>query len=136
IVQVRRGTPEWDRHSFDETTACVAVQEENEYSFYINVDNVYLLTELKSMKADVAVEKTKFIWGNVLIGLALLHDDRQQAADRAKKANTNEDERQPVAELIRATTRALGPFLIPMIDHLGAITEEDVVALATRGEDA
>lgn len=136
IVQVRRGMPEWDRHSFDETTACVAVQEESEYSFYVNVDNVYLQTELKNMKADVAVEKTKFIWGNVLIGLALLHDDRQQAADRAKKGHDSDEERQPVAELIRATTRALGPFLIPMIDHLGAITEEDVVALATRGEDA
>lgn len=136
IVQVKRGTPEWSHHDFDETTACVAVQEENEYSFYINVDNVYLQTELKNMKADVAVERTKFIWGNVLIGLALLHDDRQQAADRAKRASTNEEERQPVAELIRATTRALGPFLIPMIDHLGAITEEDVVALATKGDDA
>jgi len=29
----------------------------------------------------------------------------------------------------------LGPFLIPMIDHLGAITEDDVVHLAQRGDD-
>jgi hypothetical protein len=136
IVKVTRGSPEWVRHGFDETTACIAIQEENEYSFYINVDNVYLRTELKNMKADVAVETTKFIWGNVLIGLALLHDDREQAADRAKKASANGEERQPIAEIIRATTRALGPFLIPMIDHLGAITEEDVVALATKGDDA
>lgn len=136
IVEVKKSMPEWKTHGFDETTSCVAVQEENEYSFYINVENVYLQTELKDMKADVAVEKTKFIWGNVLIGLALLHDDRQQAAERAKKNNGGEDEREPISERIRSTTRALGPFLIPMIDHLGAITEEDVVGLATKGEDA
>lgn len=136
IVEVKRRMPEWKTHGFDETTSCVAVQEESEYSFYINVENVYLQTELKDMKADVAVEKTKFIWGNVLIGLALLHDDRQQAAERAKKNNGGEDEREPISERIRSTTRALGPFLIPMIDHLGAITEEDVVGLATKGEDA
>jgi hypothetical protein len=136
IIPVTRGSAPWTRHGFDETTSCVAVQEENEYSFYINVDNIYLQTELKNMKADVAVEKTKFVWGNVLIGLALLHDDRQQAAERAKKNGSTEDEHEPVSDRIRTTTRALGPFLIPMIDHLGAITEEDVVALATKGDDA
>lgn len=103
--------------------------------FDINVDNVYLQTELKNMKADVAVEKTKFIWGNVSSALrcCMTIASRRQTA---KKASATEEESQPVAELIRATTRALGPFLIPMIDHLGAITEEDVVALATRGDDA
>ena len=132
MIEVHRNDQAWIHHQFDDATACKVIQDEDAYTFYINVDNIYLLTELKETKADVALEKTKFIWANVLIGLALIHDDKQ----RNLQSRTEEDETtETVFAQIDRTTRALGPFLIPMIDQLGAITEDDVVRLAQRGDD-
>ena len=135
IVQVSKGDDAWKRYEFDDTTACIAIQDEDEYSFYVNVDNVYLKTEMKGMSGDVAVERTKFIWANVLIGLALLHDYKQLRHEQQSDRSENGVESETVSEKIKNTTRALGPFLIPMIDQLGAITEADVVGLAQRGDD-
>jgi len=135
IERVHRNDAAWTQHSFDENTACKVIEDDvngaSSYSFYVNVDNIYLRTELKDSRADVAVQQTKFIWGNVLVGLALLH------ADKESRANINGEDGpvESVFSRIEKTTRALGPFLIPMIDQLGAISEEDVARLAQRGDD-
>lgn len=134
ITEVKRNDPVWVANDFDDVTACKVIEDGDEgqstYTFYINVDNVYLKTEMKETDADVAIEKTKFIWANVLIGLALLHDAKSRPSITEEESGA-----ETVFSRIDRTTRALGPFLIPMIDHLGAITEDDVVHLAQRGDD-
>lgn len=85
---------------------------------------------MKESDSDVAIEKTKFIWANVLIGLALLHDAKSRPV-----SSDDESGSETIFSRIDHITRALGPFLIPMIDHLGSITEDDVVHLAQRGDD-
>jgi len=139
ITEVKRNDPLWVANDFDDATACKVIEDGDEgqssYTFYINVDNVYLKTEMKETDADVAIEKTKFIWANVLIGLALLHDAKTHASSERASNIEDNDENETVFSRIDRTTRALGPFLIPMIDHLGAITEDDVVHLAQRGDD-
>ncbi len=134
IVEVHKNSKEWSDHKFDEQTSCFVVDDGDDgqpsYTFYINVDNIYLLTELKGAKSDVAVEKQRFIWANVLIGLALLHDSRRTTTNGESSDNV-----ESVFSHVSRTTRALGPFLIPMIEHLGALNETDVVQLAQRGDD-
>jgi hypothetical protein len=134
IFPVERGDDTWNHHQFEDTTACKVVQDDDAYSFYINVDNIYLKTEMKEAKADVALEKTKFIWANVLIGLALIHDDKQRHIQN-KINEEGDDSSESIFSRIERTTKALGPFLLPMIDHLGAITEDDVARLAQRGDE-
>lgn len=131
IKRVHRGDAAWERHGFDENTACVVFEDEGSdgsstYTFYVNVENIYLRTELKDAKGDVALQQTKFVWGNVLIGLALLH---------ASKHSDNDGEPANVFVRIKETTRALAPFLIPMIDQLGSITEDDLPRLAQQGDE-
>jgi hypothetical protein len=134
IFEVQRGDDSWNHHQFEDTTACKVVEDDDAYSFYINVDNIYLQTEMKEAKADVALEKTKFIWANVLIGLALIHDDKQRH-NQNDANDEGDDSSESIFSRIDGTTKALGPFLIPMIDHLGAITDEDVARLAQRGDE-
>jgi len=56
----------------------------------------------------------------VLVGMALLHDDatRQQQAEENGEQRNVEDE-------VAAVTTALAPFLLPMIESLGSLTEEE-----------
>lgn len=126
-VPVRRDDQNWRNHGFDDYTACKVIEDEG-YTFYVNVDNVYLQTEMKESREDSALLRAKFIWGNVLIGLALIHDTKRHHKEDGQAAES-------VFARIDNTTRALGPFLIPMIDHLGALSEQDVATAATRGDD-
>lgn len=131
IVQVARDSKQWQLHGFEEETACRVIEDDEGFSFYINVDNIYLRTDMKDKKSDAALVKSKFIWGNVLVGLALLHQDRAKKAP----AVTDEIEGDNVNVRIGNTTDALAPFLLPMIDYLGSLSEEDVANAAQRGDE-
>lgn len=131
-IPVQKDDDNWKQHGFDDCTACRVIEDDDSYTFYINVDNIYLRTEMKEGKEDVPLQRAKFVWGNVLVGLALIHDSRRNAASGGSE---DSEQAESVFSKIESTTRALGPFLIPMIDHLGALSEEDVIATAARGDD-
>jgi hypothetical protein len=110
--------------------------ERSAYTFYVNIDNIFLQTEMKGAVSDVATMKAKFVYGNVLVGLALIHDDRnrQNGSNGHDRSDpTNDDE--TIAARVDRTTRAMGPFLVPMIDYLGALSTDDIAGLARVGDD-
>jgi hypothetical protein len=37
--------------------------------------------------------------------------------------------------LVDRTTRAMGPFLVPMIDYLGALSAEEVASMGQVGDE-
>jgi hypothetical protein len=109
--------------------------EKDIYDFYINADNVhlkrYLKQELRSDQ-DEKVAQTRFELGLMLTGLALIH----QAAQR-NQSNEVEEQNPPEANLelqVGVVTRAIAPFLLPMIDALGALDTEDVQAAVASSE--
>jgi hypothetical protein len=68
----------------------------------------------------------------MLTGLALIH----QAAQR-NQSNEVEEQNPPEANLelqVGVVTRAIAPFLLPMIDALGALDTEDVQAAVASSE--
>jgi hypothetical protein len=93
---------DWDKQSphFDKHTA-LRIKNAGEtdeatgeakpvYDFYINVDNLYLKTEMKQAKgAEPNMLKARFTYGMVLLGLALVQQDE---VEKAKKPKTNGDE--------------------------------------------
>lgn len=104
-----------------------------QYDFFINMDNVYLKSEMKPTKSDVSLQKARFTYGMVLVGLGLL----QQHMEELKKSDndSNDDENGGnIEEQVTITTRALAPILLPMIDSLGALDLAEVEADATSGE--
>ena len=121
---------EWVSHGFDKFSVCRIVPEDPvngidipRYEFYVNCDNSFLRTEMKNSSRDVALFENQFIYGTVLVGLALIHAARKQTKGRT------EDERieevwENLGSEVESATRALGPFLLPMINNLGGLTEE------------
>lgn len=138
ISEVKQGDNNWIAHSFDESTASKVIDDgeesQSKLSFYVNVDNIFLRTDMKGSEADVALIKKKFIWGNVLVGLALIHEHRSR---KGKASNVSEDDSDevPISVVVERTTRALAPFLVPMIDYLGALSSDDNSASGQRGDD-
>ena len=143
VINVSENDDNWKRHGFDARTACMLVEDADgdgdeehlAYTFYVNVDNVYLKTDMKDSPKEVAAMRAKFVYGNVLVGLALVHD-RRNGNGRDGRGNSQErSSEESVPELVERTTRALGPFLVPMIDYLGALSEEEVAGIAHAGDE-
>ncbi len=124
-------------NKFDDISACTVITENSgAYTFYINMDNKYLLTEMKYHKSsNPKILKSRFKFGNVLLGLAVLYDHNCRSAgnndnDDADNNNTTPEDR------VSYITRATSPFLLGMIEGLGAISEDDILSLAQIGDDS
>ncbi len=101
------------RPPFDEYTAMQMEVEydeaENEvYVFKINMDNTPLLNEIKQRRLEDTPARNQFLYGNVLIGLSLLLQDKQkdELPEDLKLAK--------VEERIEMTCRGLAPFMLAL----------------------
>jgi hypothetical protein len=143
VVPVRQDDKYWGKYGFTLDTGCHVIsdaielegREQIEHVFYINLDNNSLRTEMKYSKQDPRLLEAKFKYGNVLLGLAMLHQAESDQL-RSKASDTAED-RQTVAiqEQIRQVSTAVAPVLLPMIDQLAGLDEDDVDAFGMIGED-
>lgn len=142
IVEVQEDDEFWKLHEFDGRTACKIIQdaegdvdnERSSYTFYVNVDNTFLKTEMKGAAGDVALIRAKFAYGNVLVGLALIHDHHSHPDGNGRSYNDDDGE-EPIDSKVARVTRALGPFLVPMIDYLGALSSDDVASVGEVGDN-
>ena len=128
----------WPEHEFDKHTA-LAIKDAGssdesdddaptQYDFFINVDNVYLKSEMKPAKSDVQVLKARFIYGMVLVGLGLLQQHLESG-----EAN-GDDETINIEQRVAHVSRALAPIMLPMIDSLGALDVGEMEAITASGE--
>ena len=113
---------DWWRYGFDQYSALRVIDDSSDeggahgnFTYYINMDNVYLNTELKATKDSPEIVKSRWQYGMVLIGLAMLRDQRSSA----DITTTPQEEAAKVAA-------AVAPVMLPLIEHLGALSEEDV----------
>ena len=130
VLVVRENDEKWERYNFDSDTAChvesdlipVDGKEVVEHTFYINASNTALLTEMKYRNVDPRILEAQFKYGNVLLGLAMLHEAEVSAKGK-QKADENEV---PIADQIGKATRAVAPVLLPMIDQLSGIDDAEI----------
>ena len=116
--------PDWDKHGFDKNSALRVINEgdsddKNEYTYYINMDNIYLQTELKATSENPEIIKAKWQYSLMIVGMALLqgHASDKEAED--------EDDVSP-EERVFNTTAILAPVLLPIIESLGGLSQEDL----------
>lgn len=130
---------EWKKHKFDKFSALKIEQEEATdtetintvnsitYSFYVNMDNIYLKTEMKSPKSDPEIIQARFVYGMVLVGMALIQEDNKLEKERteseAEESSSNNSET-TIKEKVFKTAAAIAPVLLPMIESLGGLKEE------------
>lgn len=113
------------------------------YDFYVNMDNLYLKTEIKPAHCEANLLRARFTYGMVLLGLALVQQDEfEKVKAKAKKA-TSEDEEEDkdkdeaevnIEKRVAAFTDAVAPVLLPMIESLGDLDDEPVPVIAGSGE--
>ncbi|MCC7050107.1 MAG: hypothetical protein IT562_25615 [Alphaproteobacteria bacterium] len=101
--------------AFDEYTAMRMDVEydaaENEIPvFRINMDNTPLLNEIKQRRLDDAPARNQFMYGNVLVGLSILLQDK----DQDKGDLLDEAKQLKVEDRIEMTCRGLAPFMLSL----------------------
>lgn len=124
IIEVKEEN--WLDHGFDKYSALqVMAAPSGGYDFLINVDNAWLITEIKLKKdSDTApILKTKFTNGLVLFGMALLKDKDYL------ESNTNDEVKIPIEELIFKSSRSFAPIIIPLVDALSELSEDSISKL-------
>lgn len=132
----------WAQEGFDQHSACKVIpdtltvdgKDQTAYTFYINLDNVALLSEMKESKQDASLVEAKFKYGNVLLGLALIQDSERQP-QRSTEENPGEKNGMTTEQMILDTSRAFAPFMVPMIDYLGALTVDEVSSSGEIGDE-
>jgi hypothetical protein len=103
----------------------VAGKSEPDYQFYLNEGNKALQTELKFTKLPAAAVKKQYEIGIVLMGMAMIHDDKHHGAGNGKEGEGKKEDDQ-VFNNISAFTRAVAPVIIPTIQALGDLADEDI----------
>lgn len=116
---------EWELHGFNKYSALKVVDDgEGAHQFYVNVDNVFLRTEIKALpiNTDPRLLEARFEYGLVMFGLALL-------IDKDELIEQNEGEENPtISDLIFQVSQSFAPILLPMIEALSQIESDDVKA--------
>lgn len=115
---------EWESHGFTEQTALEVKtigyeDDESEIRrFLVNMDNGALLNEAAQKRLSIELARNQFLYGNVLVGLALLVDDQQRPVNPS--AESEIETHKTIETSIACVTRALAPFILA-IASLGAV---------------
>jgi hypothetical protein len=114
---------EWPNFGFDkESGLALRQRSEDEYYFAVNVDNLYLKTEQKTAKTDSVVLKEQFKYGLSLVALALLNAHEKPKNGSKSEGENGEEEK--IGDTIKEVTRALSPFILPIVRELGSLNLE------------
>jgi hypothetical protein len=97
-----------------------------DYKFYLNEGNRSLQNELKFTKLPVAAVKKQFEIGVVLVGMAMIHDDKQRKLEKTKNGEKEKKDDDDVYKLAAQFTRAIAPVILPMIQSLGDLADEEI----------
>lgn len=141
---------EWEtrKPKFDQFSALQIIQEkaaeENGlaedgtavYSFWVNIDNVHFKIQCKYSKEEPRILKARWKYGLTLIGMALVQADNQSNQSQAGSNATTDDEGTPTLEQrVFDITLAIAPVILPLVETLGSLTEEQVSAGGQIGDD-
>lgn len=131
---------EWEDYDFDQNSALRIVRgsaEENEaYDFFINVDNQFLLSEMRMAKDNPAIKKAQYIFGQVILALGLIqkHSENQKRKNTDQETENNSDEN-GIENLVEHVGQAISPVIIPMIESLGTLDMESIQAFSSETFD-
>ena len=139
VIPVKEGDERWHKYKFTPEDACHVISDpvlegdegKLEHIFYVNVSNSSLLTEMKYSKQDPRLMEAKFKYGNVLLGLAMLHHGNED--DEEEGQQSEDGEKEDATSRIRKVSAAVAPVLLPMIDQLSGLDEDDLAAFDEAG---
>ena len=124
---------EWEAHGFDRFSALKAIYDPSDdeaspgsHTYYVNMDNFYLNTELKTTKENPEILRARWQYGMVLIGIALLRSNSAPEVFSGNGQDTERNDSETPEDMVLKATAAIAPVLLPLIEHLGGLSDEDV----------
>ena len=110
---------DWDSFDMNKDSALIAMMTEEGSDYYINMDNQYLLVELKGIKDQnkLALTRARYKYSMALLGMSI---------ESYYKKNQEESENDDVAQSIRKMTSIISPVLIPMLDSMAELNTDDI----------
>jgi len=107
---------DWPKYGLTKEDALI-IRGDETYDFFVNMDNLFLHTEIKALKDDAEIEllKARFKYSIVLIGMGVLRylDDK----------NKEEDENFSTEEYVRTVANMVAPVILPIIEGMGTLDE-------------
>ena len=103
----------------DDTTALVLRTTDDSSDYFLNMDNKYLLTELKNMRDPnkIKLTKARYKYSMALIGMSVQSYYKSQA--------TQDSDISVDVEVNKISTM-LAPILIPMLDAMSDLNMDDI----------
>lgn len=98
------------------------------YDYKINVDNLYLKSEQKQSKDSVEILESRFTVALILLALALFQDEHHTEEIKEEDVSTEMLDAPDLEKRVENFTRAVAPFVLPMIDGLSSISIPEPVS--------
>lgn len=116
IIPVERN--DWKEYDMDRFSALVYRPTDEGGDYVINMDNDYLLTELKSIREQSQIDLTKarFKYSMTLIGMSVM------SYYKHKKANLEEVD---IYDEVRRISSMISPVLIPMLESMANLDMDE-----------
>lgn len=92
----------------------------NGYDWYVNVENKYLVNELKNSPEDADIIQGQYMYGMILMGISMLHEESTKR--KTESTNGNEPELS-LEDKVKMFSSSVSPVLVPMINELSKIPE-------------
>lgn len=118
IIEVNKD--EWEMHDMTDFSALIYRPTDAGGDYYVNVDNKYLLTELKGMRDKNLIDLTRarYTYSMALIGMSIINYYRDEHS---------EDEEPDVSKEVSRITSMVAPILIPMLDSMANLSSDDII---------
>jgi hypothetical protein len=98
----------------------------NGYDWYINVDNKYLIQEIKSKPSEADIIKAQFIYGFIIIGISMLYSESLGITNSDEENNISKIS---IEEKVLNYSISIAPVIIPIINELSKIREPQDISL-------
>lgn len=134
VKWVKPDAPNWKTY-FDTLDDCLTIIDDGEvdehgkaqpeYVFYLNEGNKALQNELKATKLPVAAVKKQFEVGIMLVGMAMIHDEKLHKSHKGESDKDDGKADDTVFKQAALFSRAIAPVILPMIQSLGDLADEE-----------
>jgi len=134
---------EWEKYRMDRFSAVRAINSEavaegevpgiGAFDLFINMDNDYLLAEKKAHAKNAEMIQYRYKFGMTLAAITAIRYAGEHGRNDDKTSGDDIETEWSPEDLVAASTDALAPALLPMIDILGELGEEELATLSGSG---
>ena len=112
---------EWDRFGMDKNSALVVYSTDEGSDYYLNMDNQYLLAELKGVRDQnrLLLTKARYKYSMALIGMSI-------ESYYKSLPDTDQENGIDVSNEVRKISTMIAPIIVPMLESMAELDIEEI----------